>query len=43
MLADPLFIIPNKDGGLRVFVDAQTGKGEPIFVVLAKRNGPINK
>jgi hypothetical protein len=32
MLADPLFIIPHKNGGLRVFVDAQTGKGEPIFV-----------
>ncbi len=32
MLSDPLFIIPRKNGGLRVFVDAQTGKGEPIFV-----------
>lgn len=32
LLADPLFIIPHKDGGLRVFVEAQTAKGEPIAV-----------
>lgn len=32
MLADPLFIIPHKDGGLRVFVQAETDKGEPIAV-----------
>jgi hypothetical protein len=31
MLADPLFIIPHIYGGLSVFVDAQTGKGDPIF------------
>lgn len=32
LLADPLFIIPHKDGGLRVFVESQTAKGEPIAV-----------
>jgi len=32
MLSDPLFIIPHKTGGLRIYVDAKTGRGEPIFV-----------
>ena len=32
LLADPLFIIPHRDGGVRVFVDAQTSRGEPIAV-----------
>ena len=32
LLSDPLFIIPHKDGGLRVFVEAHTAKGEPIAV-----------
>lgn len=32
MLADPLFILPHREGGWRVFVDATTAKGEPVFV-----------
>ncbi|QTD44551.1 PLxRFG domain-containing protein [Ottowia testudinis] len=32
LLADPLFIIPHRDGGLRVFVESQTARGEPIAV-----------
>ncbi|WP_130466441.1 PLxRFG domain-containing protein [Corticibacter populi] len=32
LLADPLFIIPHKDGGLRVFVEAKTARSEPIAV-----------
>lgn len=43
MLADPLFIIPYKGGGVRVFVEAQTAKREPIFVgVDIGRDGRIN-
>lgn len=32
LLADPLFVIQYSGGGLRVFVDATTAKGEPIFI-----------
>ncbi len=43
MLADPLFIIPHKDGGIRVFVDAQTSRGEPIAAgVSIAADGRIN-
>lgn len=43
LLADPLFIIPRKDGGLRVFVDAATAKGEPIFAGISiDDSGRIN-
>lgn len=43
LLADPLFIIPRKDGGLRVFVDATTAKGEPIFAGISiDDSGRIN-
>ena len=32
LIADPLFIIPHKEGGLRMFVEAATVRGEPIAV-----------
>ncbi|MDD2767078.1 MAG: hypothetical protein PHH40_04985, partial [Candidatus Moranbacteria bacterium] len=43
MLADPMFIIPYKDGGLRVFVQAETVRGEPVVVgVSVGKDGRIN-
>lgn len=32
LLSDPLFVIPHKDGGVRVFVDANAENGDPIAV-----------
>jgi len=32
LMHDPLFIIPHKDGGVTLVLDAQTDKGEPILV-----------
>ena len=32
LLADPLFVFPHKDGGVRVVINAKTDKGEPIVV-----------
>ena len=39
LLADPLFIFPHKDGGIRVVINAKTDKGEPIVVGIG--NGRI--
>ena len=32
LLADPLFVLPHRDGGWNVVVDVQTAAGEPIVV-----------
>ena len=31
-MSDPLYVLPHRDGGVNVVVDAKTAKGEPIIV-----------